>query len=420
MSATPQSHVHHYVSRWYQKRFLKTGQFQFYYLDLRPETVVSNGKKYQRRDLLHWGPDRCFYKDDLYTLKLGNWTTDDFEKRFFGVIDTNGRHAVELFGDFNGLSKCFSNNPEGKGVREAFQWLPQYMDAQRFRTPRGLEFLKSVVSAKDPNETLLAMRHLYRFHTTMWSEGVWEIVRARNSRTKFIVTDEPVTFFNRRAYPSELAYPKDVGLEKIGTRTLFPLGLDSCLVITHLQLVRNPWANPTESRVNARAYQQTMFKMTDTQFGRELEEDEVLRINYILKCRATRYIAAAEEEWLYPERHASPIDWAKLDDDWFLLPHLYKVPFHGEIMVGWKDGSVWAMDEYGRNPGNPNYKDPKLHEEEWSRHQMAEREWARKRAGKSVAHVDNFSREDEVGDAIMEKQLGEGAKAATQKQGTGQ
>ncbi len=35
----------------------------------------------------------------------------------------------------------------------------------------------------------------------------------------------------------------------------------------------------------------------DIQFGRELEEDEVLRINYILKRLSSRYIAAAEEEW---------------------------------------------------------------------------------------------------------------------------
>lgn len=413
-----QSHEHHYVPRWYQKRFFRPSQSEYFYLDLHPFVIGGDGKNHQKRALKKCGPAACFYEKDLYTLKLGNWSTDELEKRFFGVIDTNGRHAVELFGEFTGLSKCFSNNPEGKGVREAFIALPQYMDAQRFRTPRGLDFLKSVVGAKDPNETLLAMRRLYRFHSTMWSEGVWEIIRARNSPTKFIVTDEPVTFFNRRAYPSELGYSKDVGIEKIGTRTLFPLGLDSCLVVTHLQLVRNPWANPTESRVNARAYQNTMFDMTYTQFGRELEEDEVLRVNYILKRRATRYIAAAEEEWLYPERHASTTNWAKLDDDWFLLPNLYKVPFHGEIMVGYKDGSVWAMDEYGRNPGNPKYKDPKLHEKEWIRHEPAHREWGRKRAGKSVAHVDDF-RHDDVYDKIMEEDLAESTRARAQKHGSG-
>jgi hypothetical protein len=413
--STPQSHVHHYVPRWYQRRFLKTGQFKFHYLDLRPDTVVSSGRKYQRRALLHWSPDRCFYRDDLYTLRLGNWTNDDFEKRFFGPIDTYGRHAVQLFGDFAGLKKCFAQNSDGKGVREAFSILPQYMDAQRFRTPRGLQFLQSMVKAKDPNQTLMAMQYLYRFHTTMWTEGVWEIARARQSRTKFIVTDEPVTFFNRRAYPSEFAYPNDVGLEQIGTRTLFALGLDACLIITHLQLTRNPRRNPMESRVNARAYQQTMLKMTDVQFGRELDEDEVLRINYVLKRRATRYIAAAEEEWLYPEQRVSSKDWSKLDDDWFLLPNLYKVPFHSEILVGYNDGRVWAQDEHGRHPGDPKYKDPKLREEEWIRCQVAKREWGKKREGKSVAHIDNFDRSDQVGDAIMQEHL---AKSMAANQGS--
>jgi hypothetical protein len=350
--STTQSHVHHYVPRWYQRRFLNAGQHQFYYLDLHPETVVTEGKTYRQRDLLRWGPDRCFYKDDLYTLKLGKWTTDDIEKRFFGAIDSQGRDAVEFFRDFGGLSKCASKNAAGKGVHEAFQALPRYMDAQRFRTPRGLDYLESTLNVSDHSFMLRAMQQLYRFHTTMWTEGVWEIVRARQSPTKFIVTDEPVTFFNRRASPSEFRYPKDVGLDQIGTRTLFPLGLDSCLIITHLQLVRSPWTKPNTSRVNARAYQETTKSLLDTQFGRELEEDEVVRINYILKRRATRYVASAEQEWLYPERHVSTTEWSKLDDDWFLLPHLYKVPFTSEIIVGLEDGSSWAMDEYGRHPGN--------------------------------------------------------------------
>ena len=33
---SPQSHVHHYVPRWYQRRFLKTGQF------LDPGKITSN------------------------------------------------------------------------------------------------------------------------------------------------------------------------------------------------------------------------------------------------------------------------------------------------------------------------------------------------------------------------------------------
>jgi len=58
---------------------------------------------------------------------------------------------------------------------------------------------------------------------------------------------------------------------------------------------------PTEFRENSRYYDQTMKHVGDIQYGRELEEDEVLRINHILKQRATRYIAAVDRDWLYPE-----------------------------------------------------------------------------------------------------------------------
>jgi Protein of unknown function (DUF4238) len=386
-----QAHAHHYVPEWYQRRFLRTEQFKYHYLDLHPETITNNGVKYQRRDLLHWGPARCFYQDDLYTLKLGGWSTDNIERRFFGEIDSRGRHAVGVFSEYTGY--C----PD---LHKAFPALPQYMDAQRFRTPRGLDQLKAMTDSRDRNQLLVVMQQAYRFHTTMWTEGVWEVVRASESPTKFIVSDEPVTFHNRTAFPSELTYPHDVGLEQLGTRTIFPLSLESCLIITHTQFARNPWAKPSEPRINARAYQNTMKYMLDTQFGRELAEDEVLRINYILKRRATRYIAAAEENWLYPEKYLAAKEWAKLDDDWFLLPNLYKVSFTSGIYVGWADGSTMAMDEYGQHPGDPNYKDEKRRDKEWNSHQKAKREWAKKRRGKSVAHVDEF-RSDKLYDKIM-------------------
>src|SRR5712672_4799535 len=138
--STIESHVHHYVPKWYQRRFLKAGQFQFYYLDLYPDTVVNNGHEYRRQHVLRWGPDRCFYKDDLYTLSFGNLTSDDVERHFFGVLDNRGRHSVEFFGEYAGLSKAAKDNVPG-----LFQVLPQYMDAQRFRTPRGLDYLRQTI-----------------------------------------------------------------------------------------------------------------------------------------------------------------------------------------------------------------------------------------------------------------------------------
>jgi Protein of unknown function (DUF4238) len=391
-----QSHVHHYVPQWYQKRFLETGQSRYYYLDLHPETVSKDEThRHQRRSLLRWGPARCFWADELYTVKFGSWLSDEIERRFFGAIDSQGRESVRAVADFEGLSRS-----SGKGL----DFLPQYMDAQRMRTPRGLERFQSLIDIRDRNQTLLVMQRLFQLHTTMWTEGVWEIVRARQSPTKFIVTDEPVTFFNAKVFPESKVgrYPGDVGLDKIGTRTLFPLSIDSCLLITHVQLVRNPWSDLLTSRLNARAYQTTMMSLLDIQFGRELTEDEVLRINLILKRRATRYIAAAEEEWLYPEKRASVQHWSKLDDDWFLFPHLWKVTFVSGTVAGFSGGGAWAADEYGYQPGDPNYDDKQRREKEWDLHQKAQKAWARKRAGRSVAHVDEH---DPSGDSLMQKYL---------------
>lgn len=393
MADSKQTKRNHYVPKWYQKRFLSRGKKSFLCLDLHPETItLPSGKRHQMRSLFDWGPNRCFRLDDLYTVKLGVFSNDEIERRFFGPIDNEGKKAVEFYADFSMRS----------GFGEAFNALLPYMDAQRFRTPRGLDWLKSLPIVRDRNSALVAMQQVFQFHATMWTEGVWEIVKARKSPTKFLLTDQPVTFYNAKAFPmsANCRYPGDVGLDKIGTRTLFPLGLDSCLIITHVQLVRNPWENPRKPRVNARSYVPTMCDLSRTQFGRELEEDEVRRINLILKQRATRYVAAIDEEWLYPEKTASTKHWSKLDDEWFLLPHLYKVPFSGGIVTGNEDGSSWAMDEHGRTPDHPDYRDQNLHDKEWAKHLEARVAWAIKREGRSVARMDKF-RDSGVDDKIM-------------------
>lgn len=396
---TQHSRVHHYVPQWYQRRFLKVGQNRFHYLDLHPETLIKDGVHHRRRNLLRWGPARCFCADELYTVKFGDWLSDEIERRFFGAIDNQGCESVCAVADFNGLR-------QGTNMA-AFGNLPQYMDAQRMRTPRGLARLQMQVDIRDRNRALMIMRYLFQLHTTMWTEGIWEVVRARQSPTKFIVTDEPVTFFNAKVFPESKTgkYPGDVGLDKTGTRTLFPLGIDSCLLITHVQLVRNPWSGPLTSRLNARAYQMAMLNLLELQFGRELTEDEVLRINLILKQRATRYLAAAEEEWLYPEKRVSIHHWSKLDDDWFLFPHLWKVTFGGGIAAGFSGGGSWAADEYGYHPGDPNYDDEQRRHKEWEIHLKAQKAWARKRAGHSLAHIDDTMSGDHAGDSLMQKYL---------------
>jgi hypothetical protein len=390
------SHIHHYVPEWYQRRFLAGGR-DYYYLDVEPKTATWNGGSHQLKAVRKQGPSVCFFRKDFYTLRLGKENTDALERRFFGHIDTIGKPAADVFTEYSGALK-------GGNVGQAFQNLVSYMGAQRFRTPRGFDDLrKRAAPSTHKNAILLTFQTVFQSLAAMWSEGVWEIVRARNSTTKFIVSDDPVTFYCKVMFPSEWTYPNDVSLKSIGTRTIFPLSLDSCLIITHLQLARNPWNTPTEFRVNARYYDNSVKHLGSIQFDRELAEDEVIRINYILKKRATRYIAAACEDWLYPERHVSTQEWIALDDDWFLLPHLWKVPFMGQITIGHRDGSVWSMDEYGRRPGDVGYKNEKLRQKEWVSKEQAKQEWAKKRIGKSRAQVDKW--DHDVGDKMMENFL---------------
>jgi len=59
---------------------------------------------------------------------------------------------------------------------------------------------------------------------------------------------------------------------------------------------------------------------TEIQTGRQLNEVEVNQINFILKRRAERYIAAAKEQWLHPEDEIPSTHWRKLDDRYLLMP----------------------------------------------------------------------------------------------------
>jgi hypothetical protein len=99
-----------------------------------------------------------------------------------------------------------------------------------------------------------------------------------------------------------------------------------------------------------------MFNFTAIQMGRELDETEINQINYIIKRRAARYIAAAEEEWLYPEQKVPTTHWRKLDDRYLFMPDPRALHLGGEILIGYEDGSAAAFDEYGRRPWQKDYK----------------------------------------------------------------
>lgn len=356
----------HYVPQWYQRRFLQ-GASQYWYLDLKPDVIKRpDGSSTTRKALRHLGPINCFEQEHLYTLFFGEYATDVMERRFFGDIDARGEKAVPFF----------ENYSYREGVHEAFEGFLHFMSAQLFRTPKGLALIRAMSGTSDDQRNLHAMLRLWELYKTIWTEAVWEIVACKQSETKFLVTDHPVTTYNRMVYPGSTEVRK-FGLarfERIGTHTIFPVDSNHCLILTNLQYVRNPKIDPLKLRENPRYYGQTMFDLRKVQRGRELDEEEVIAINYVLKRAARRYVAAANREWLYPERRIGTPPWPKIGGKYFLSPDPRKVDFHTSTLVGFKDGGAWGINEYGhRDLDGPRAQT--LRSVEWKTFQASKRAW---------------------------------------------
>jgi hypothetical protein len=361
----------HYVPRWYQERFLPRDgrERKFYYLDMKPDRVKSGGRPHTRAALLRWGPARCFRQRDLYTTRFGNWQSTDIERYFFGRTDTNGRAAVEYVANFNHLSVD----------REAFRNLIIYMSVQKLRTPKGLKQLGELVRLDNKNQVLREMQQLRQIFCATWSECVWSIVDASQSAVKFIVSDHPVTVYNPGCFPGSphCRDNRDPDIRLTGTHTLFPLSLDRMLVLTNLSWVRNPYTSPVVPRPNAVWFRSGVFNLMAIQIGRILSTTEVQEINFIIKQRASRYVAAAEEEWLYPERNIPTEFWDRLGGGYLLMPDPRSVTFNTQTVAKYTDGSSEAWDAYGRRPGQPGYRSEEERDNEWQAFSAFQGEYAR-------------------------------------------
>ena len=73
--------------------------------------------------------------------------------------------------------------------------------------------------------------------------------------------------------------------------------------------------------------------------------------------------------------------------------------------MGFRNGPVWRQDEYGRRPTHPEFKDERQRNREWDRHLRAQQEWAKKRIGKSLAHIHPSDRSDAVADQMVQEYL---------------
>jgi len=328
----------HYVPQWYQEGFREPGSSTLAYLDLSPRNItLPNGQKKEERSRFNWPPAKCFRQRDLYSTFFGAAVNDEIERRLFGEIDTNGAHAV----------RAFAGADENEWIRR-FEDFFIYIDAQKLRTPKGLDWLRAQYPGLNQNELLFEMQGVRTLHCSIWSTGVREIVSAEDSAVKFITTDHPVTIYNY-ALPPEAplcADPNDPSIALKASQTIFPLGRDHCLILTNLEYARDPATNPLEKRTFARNFQQTMVLATAMIRERKLTADDVARINFVLKKRARRFVAAGREEWLHPERVVQ-VGWRDLRET-LRPPEDALYHFGGEMYASYTDGRVHYQDEYGR------------------------------------------------------------------------
>lgn len=341
-----QARNNHFVPQWHQNGFVDDRDNELRHLKRREiklkdgSTKIVYGKNW-------FTSAQCFYEKDLYSAFFGTIVNDDIEKKLFGPIDDNGADSV----------KAFLTDDQAQWHHN-FQDFFTYLDAQKLRTPKGLDWVKSKYPELSQFQLMTEMQALRTIHCTLWAEGVRELVSAEDSDVKFILSDHPVTIYNY-AYPpdSELcAYPNDPDIALKGSQTIFPLDKNRCLILTNLEYAQDPdGVDPQEQRTNATKIRQSMVNTINFINKRKLTADEVTKINYIIKSRAKDAIAAGKESWLYPEN--------RLNCDWTELRHVLMPPseelyhFGGEMFASYEDGRTHYQDAFGRTtPQNEHLK----------------------------------------------------------------
>ena len=87
----------HYVPRWYQERFLPADRKQrelFYFHKERRTVRDRRGRNHPLPEVEPRALRNCFAQRDLYTLTFRGIPSTEFERNFFGQVDSKGRKAV--------------------------------------------------------------------------------------------------------------------------------------------------------------------------------------------------------------------------------------------------------------------------------------------------------------------------------------
>jgi hypothetical protein len=171
----------HYVPQWYQEGFFEPGRNTYSYLDLSPrQHALSDGRAVAEKSKFVSPTSRAFCQRDLYSTFFGTTVNDEIERKLFGGIDTRGAQAV----------RAFVGEHAGEWHRH-FTTFFEYLNIQKIRTPKGLDWLSAQYPRLTQNDLMLEMQGIRLMHRTIWTEGVKEIVSAQDVDVKFIVSDHP-------------------------------------------------------------------------------------------------------------------------------------------------------------------------------------------------------------------------------------
>lgn len=338
----------HYVPQWYQKGFTVERSNELCHLSSK-EVDLPNGEVKKFDSKKWYTPAQCFYKTDLYTTYLGSESNDDIEKKLFGDIDGAGALAV----------KAYLTDDQSEWHNH-FQNLFFYLDAQKLRTPKGLDWIKNHYPDLIQNQLMIEMQAITRLHCTLWIEGIRELVSADDSEVKFIISDHPVTVYNYACPPDskECQYPNDPDISLKGTQTIFPLDKNRCLILTNQEYAQNPdTIDPLEQRTNPTKTRSSLVSTIDFINHRKLNSDEVSQINYIIKEQSRESVAAGSADWLHPEK--------SIDIPWADLRHVLFPPSKGfttEILAKFNDGSVYYQDAFGRKKSDDAFLKKNINE----------------------------------------------------------
>ena len=186
----------HYVPQWYQEGFFEPGRSSLAYVDMTPDRgVLPDGRVIVQNSV--WDdtpPTRAFRQKDLYSTFFGTSVNDEIERRLFGDIDGRGSNAVRAF-----------IGGDASEWHEHFQTFFEFLDIQKIRTPKGLDWLRAQYPALSQNELMFEMQGIRMLHCTIWAGGVREVVSAEDFDVKFITSDHPVTIYNHAVPPTDPA-----------------------------------------------------------------------------------------------------------------------------------------------------------------------------------------------------------------------